>query len=95
MKQILIKPIVSEKTMNLIPENKYTFEVLKKSNKIEIAKTIKQEFKVNAIKVNIINIKSKTKNALRANRGKTRSWQKAVVTIEKGQKIPGFDVKEK
>lgn len=94
MKQILLRPIITEKSMNLITEGKYSFEVNKDCNKIEVAQAIKLIYKVEPVKVNIINIKSRSKLFRSRTKGTTRSWQKALVTLKKGQKIAEFDVKK-
>ena len=83
---IVVKPIITERSMALIAEGKYTFEVLKSANKIEIASAIETLFpgtKVAA--VNTMNVSGKTKRMGR-NVGTTRSWKKAVVTIKADSK---------
>jgi len=82
----VVKPIITERSMALIAEGKYTFEVLKSANKIEIASAIETLFpgtKVAA--VNTMNVSGKTKRMGR-NVGTTRSWKKAVVTIKADSK---------
>lgn len=93
MKQIILKPTITEKAMNMISDGKYTFEVAKDANKIEIAQAIKVMYKVDPISVNVMNIKSKNKSYKGRWQGQTRSWQKAIVRLKKGQKIAEFDVK--
>jgi len=84
---LLIKPLITEKTRNLaIKENKYVFNVKKESNKKEIKKAIENLYKVEVINVNIINTKSKPKRLGRS-LGKTKGFKKAIVTIRKGQTI--------
>ena len=84
---LLIKPLITEKTRNLaIKENKYVFNVKKESNKKEIKKAIENLYKVEVIDVNIINTKSKPKRLGRS-LGKTKGFKKAIVTIRKGQTI--------
>ena len=83
---IVVKPIITERSMALINEGKYTFEVLKSANKIEIASAIETLFpgtKVAA--VNTMNVSGKTKR-MGKNVGTTRSWKKAVVTIKADSK---------
>ena len=83
---IVVKPIITERSMALINEGKYTFEVLKSANKIEIATAIETLFpgtKVAA--VNTMNVSGKTKR-MGKNVGTTRSWKKAVVTIKADSK---------
>ena len=89
---IVVKPIITKRSMALIAEGKYTFEVLKSANKIEIASAIETLFpgtKVAA--VNTMNVSGKTKRMGR-NVGTTRSWKKAVVTIKvDSKKIEFFE----
>lgn len=83
---IVIKPIITERSMSGIAQNKYTFEVHKDANKIEIANAIETLFpgtKVAA--VNTMNVSGKQKRMGR-NVGTTRSWKKAVVTIKADSK---------
>lgn len=84
--RILIKPIITEKAMNLSASGKYVFEVAPKTNKTEIKKAIKLLYKVNPIKVNIIKVKGKKVQYGKA-RGRTKNWKKAIVTLKKGEKI--------
>ncbi|MBP1556913.1 MAG: 50S ribosomal protein L23 [Oscillospiraceae bacterium] len=83
---IVIKPIITERSMSGIAQGKYTFEVHKDANKIEIANAIETLFpgtKVAA--VNTMNVSGKQKRMGR-NVGTTRSWKKAVVTIKADSK---------
>ena len=83
---IVIKPIITERSMSGIAQGKYTFEVHKDANKIEIASAIETLFpgtKVAA--VNTMNVSGKQKRMGR-NVGTTRSWKKAVVTIKADSK---------
>lgn len=94
MKQIFIKPIITEKSMNQVHDGKYSFCVNRSANKIEIAKEIAKIYKVKAIKVNIVNIAGRSKIFGQKHRGSTKSIQKAIITLKKGEKIKEFDVKE-
>ena len=83
---IVVKPIITERSMSGIAAGKYTFEVAKTANKIEIASAIETLFpgtKVAA--VNTMNVSGKQKRMGR-NVGTTRSWKKAVVTIKADSK---------
>ena len=83
---IVVKPIITERSMALIAEGKYTFEVLKSANKIEIASAIETLFPGTKVaSVNTMNVSGKTKRMGR-NVGTTRSWKKAVVTIKADSK---------
>ena len=83
---IVVKPIITERSMTLINEGKYTFEVLKSANKIEIASAIETLFPGTKVaSVNTMNVSGKTKR-MGKNVGTTRSWKKAVVTIKADSK---------
>jgi len=84
--KILIKPIITEKTTFLEKEGKYVFEVSPKANKTEIKKAIKEIYKVEPTKINIIKSKGKRIRYGRTT-GRTKNWKKAIVTLKKGQKI--------
>ena len=83
---IVVKPIITERSMALIAEGKYTFEVLKSANKIEIASAIETLFPGTKVaSVNTMNVSGKTKR-MGKYVGTTRSWKKAVVTIKADSK---------
>ena len=90
-RQIVLRPIISERSYDLINENQYTFEVIKQANKIEIGKAIEEIFGVTVLKVNTMNVKGKPKR-VRYAKGYTRTWKKAIVTIAEGQTIEAFGV---
>lgn len=94
MKQIIIAPKISEKSMGFTPDGKYVFEVSIKVNKIEIAKAIESIYKVNVKKINVINTQGKIKNFRGRASGKTKNRKKAIVTLKKGQKIAEFEMKK-
>lgn len=77
---IIIRPIITEKSMLGATEKKYTFEVAKKSGKIEIAKAVEELFNVKVAKVNTVNVRGKLRRQGR-NQGYTRAWKKAYVTL--------------
>lgn len=89
-RDIILKPIVTEKSMNLLADNKYTFLVDKKANKSEIKSAIESIFKVKVENVNTMNIKGKPKRMGRFE-GKRPDRKKAIVTLKAGQKIRIFD----
>ena len=88
-RDIIIRPIITEHSYDLIEKNKYTFEVARDANKIEIAKAVEVLFDVHVTKVNTMNVKPKVKR-VRYVPGLTRRWKKAIVTIEEGQTIEIF-----
>ena len=82
----IIQPIITEKATVLSEQNKTVFKVHKSANKKTIKKNIEKLFKVNVIKVNIINLKSKIK--FKQGKLSTKSgYKKAVITLKKGQSI--------
>ena len=87
--EVIIRPIVSERSFDLMNENKYTFEVAKNAPKEEIRAAIQKLFGVRVLKVNTINVKPKKKR-VRYQVGMTRSWKKAVVTLAPGDTIEVF-----
>ncbi len=86
-REVIIRPIITERAFDQIEEeNRYTFEVAKTSNKIEIAKAIQEIFNVTVVKVNTVNVKPKPKR-VRYQMGYTRSWKKAIVKLAEGDSI--------
>ena len=86
---IIIRPIVTEKSMMGISAKKYTFEVAKAANKIEIAKAVEELFKGKVAKVNTVNVRGKLRRQGRYE-GYTRSWKKAYVTLTEDSKSIEF-----
>ena len=82
----IISPIVTEKSTNLSEQNKIVFKVSNKLNKIILKKNIEKIFKVNVIKVNIINKQSR-KKVTRGKKVKIPGYKKAIITLKKGQSI--------
>ena len=78
---IIIAPVVTEKSNDGINEGKYTFKVNKKATKPEIAKAVEKLFEVKVLKVNTISVKGKEKR-VGAHKGFTSDWKKAIVTID-------------
>ncbi|MCX5779405.1 MAG: 50S ribosomal protein L23 [Firmicutes bacterium] len=87
---IIIKPVVTEKSMNLLADNKYTFVVDKKSNKTEIKNAIEDIFKVKVDKVYTMIVKGKPKRMGKFE-GRTSDRKKAIVSLKPGQKIKLFE----
>ncbi len=78
---IIIRPIITEKSSNAIAQGRYTFEVAKKATKIQIADAVEKLFEVKVLKVNTISMKGKEKR-VGVHTGKTSDWKKAIVTID-------------
>lgn len=89
-REIIIKPVVTEKSVDLMQENKYCFKVAKDANKIEIKNAIEEIFKVTVVSVNTVNVHGKMKRMGRT-QGMTASWKKAVVTLREGDSIEVFE----
>jgi large subunit ribosomal protein L23 len=87
--EVIIRPVVSERSYDLMAEGKYTFEVAAKAPKEEIAAAVEKIFNVHVKKVNTMWVKPKNKR-VRYVTGKTRTWKKAVVTLAEGEQIEVF-----
>jgi large subunit ribosomal protein L23 len=89
-RDIIFRPIVTEKSVGNAQLNKYTFEVRPDANKIEIRDAIHEIFKVTVVDVNTMNMKGKprTRHDKRGrHEGHTKDWKKAIVTLKQGDKI--------
>ena len=78
---IILAPIITEKSNDAMQEGKYTFRVNKNATKIEIANAVQKLFDVKVLKVNTISVSGKKKR-VRYTQGKTSDWKKAIVTID-------------
>ena len=78
---IIIAPVITEKSNDGMQEGKYTFEVNKKATKVDIANAVEKLFEVKVLKVSTMTVKGKTKRVGRYE-GKTSDWKKAIVTID-------------
>ena len=88
---IIIAPVITEKSMSGIADKKYTFKVAKDANKYQIADAVKELFKVDVAKVNTINVRGQ-KRRMGRYEGYTASWKKAIVTLTADSKpIEFFD----
>ena len=88
---IIIRPIMTEKSIMGVAERKYTFKVAKDSNKIEIAQAVEKLFGVKVLKVNTMNCKGRAKR-VGLNAGYMSDWKKAIVTLTEDSK--GIEVFE-
>lgn len=86
---IIIRPIITEKSMAGTQEKKYTFEVAKNANKIQIAKAVAEVFGVEVKKVNTLHVRGRLRRQGR-NEGYTPSWKKAIVTLTESSKAIEF-----
>ncbi|MBN2442036.1 MAG: 50S ribosomal protein L23 [Spirochaetales bacterium] len=87
---IIIEPLVTEKSNTMRETGKYEFKVDARANKKQIKRAIEEMFDVRPVKCNIINYKGKPKR-VRYKRGYTAGWKKAIVTLVKGEKIAVFE----
>ena len=83
--EIILRPIMTEKSITGVADKKYTFKVAKDANKIEIAKAVEELFGVKVIKVNTMNCKGRSKR-VGMNAGYQSDWKKAIVTLSEDSK---------
>ena len=88
--QILIEPVLSEKSNILREEGKYVFKVDPRASKIQIKEAVRQLYNVNPVSCNVIRVGGKPKR-LRSRPGYTSSWKKAIVKLSKDEKIGIFE----
>jgi large subunit ribosomal protein L23 len=89
-RDVILAPLITEKSMTATAANQYTFEVHSRATKTQIRHAVEEIFSVNVIKINTTNVAGKVKNfARRGTRtsGKQSDWKKAIVTLKPGQKI--------
>lgn len=90
LRDVLIKPVVTEKTTALMQENKYTFIVPLKANKVEIRQAVEKLFKVKVEQVNTIRVEGKIKR-MGKHAGKRPDYKKAIVKLAPGERIEFFE----
>ncbi|MEW5761929.1 MAG: 50S ribosomal protein L23 [Bacillota bacterium] len=90
VRDVIIRPVVTEKSMALLEQNKYTFLVHPQANKTEIKKAVEELFKVKVLKVNTLRRPGKMKRVRRV-AGMTPETKRAVVTLRPGDKIEIFE----
>lgn len=86
---IILKPVITERSMENIQMKKYTFKVANDANKVEIAKAVEELFGVKVAKVNTISMRGRLKRQGRT-MGYQPDWKKAVVTLTEGSKTIEF-----
>ncbi len=87
--QVIIRPIVSEKSYALAAADRYTFRVHPKAHKTEIRQAVERLFDVKVLEVRTMNVRPKPKRRGLIS-GQTRAWKKAVVQVREGDSIPIF-----
>ncbi len=87
---IIVRPVISERSVELMEDNKYTFIVDKKANKSEIKKAVEEIFDVSVTRVNTLKVRGK-KRRMGRYEGKTPERKKAIVTLKPGDRIEVFE----
>ena len=87
--QVIIRPVVSEKTYVLAEAGKYTFRVHDRAHKTQIRQAVEELFDVHVLEVRTASVKSKPKRRGHTS-GKSRHWKKAIVQVRAGETIPIF-----
>ena len=88
--EVLLAPVVSEKSYSLINDRKYTFKVHKDAHKTQIRQAVEELFDVNVENVNIVKVQAKPKRR-GMSIGKRPGWKKAIVQVRQGQTIEIFE----
>ena len=89
-RQVIIRPVVSEKSYALMADGKYTFRVHDRAHKTQIARAVEEVFDVTVLNVRTQSIRSKPKRR-GLHSGKTRAWKKAIVKLAPGDRIELFE----
>ena len=90
-RQVLVRPLITEKATMLTGENKYAFRVDPRANKIQIRQAVEAAFDVRVTAVNVLNVKGKRRRLGRRSPGKSPDWKKAIVTLAEGDKLEIFE----
>ena len=90
MRDIIIEPLLTEKSNILREQNKYMFRVDPRANKLQVMSAVRALFDVHPVSCNIVNVKRKPKR-VRYQKGYTASWKKAVVTLRENERISLFE----
>ena len=93
--EVLLGPVVSEKATELAADNKYTFVVSDRANKVEIRRAVEDRYSVRVANVRTITVHPKEKGTgyigrSKSRRGYTTAWKKAIVTLQEGERIADF-----
>ena len=92
--EIVLRPVISEKSLDQTQRDKYHFAVHDAANKLQIKAAVEELFKVRVVDVNVLNTKAKEKTRGRRRgrvKGYTSPWRKAIVTLAAGDKIEFFE----
>jgi large subunit ribosomal protein L23 len=88
--EVLIRPVISEKSYQQIAQNQYTFRVHKDAHKTQVRQAVEELFEVKVERVNIVKVQAKPKRRGRI-LGSKKGWKKAVVQLRKGDTIEIFE----
>jgi large subunit ribosomal protein L23 len=88
--QVLIRPVVSEKSYQLSSADRYVFRVHPDAHKTHIRQAVEALFDVHVVDVRTMSVKSKPKRRGNTPKGRTREWKKAIVQVRAGESIPIF-----
>ncbi|GAC1699241.1 MAG: 50S ribosomal protein L23 [Candidatus Limnocylindrales bacterium] len=88
---VLLRPVITEKSMTETNTGRYTFAVVKDASKLEIAQAVAEAFKVDVLAVNTSTVKGKSRRVGKRV-GKKSDWKKAIVTLAEGQRIERYFV---
>ena len=89
-RQVLLAPVVSEKSYGLIEQNKYSFKVHQDAHKTQVRQAVEEVFGVTVVRVNIVKVQSKPKRRGMI-RGQRPGWKKAIVQLAPGESIEIFE----
>ncbi len=89
-RQVIIAPVVSEKSYSLIENDKYSFRVHEKAHKTQVRQAVEELFDVNVVAVNILKVQPKPKRR-GVSRGRKPGWKKAIVQLRPGERIEIFE----
>jgi large subunit ribosomal protein L23 len=89
-RQVIIRPVVSEKSYALMAEGKYTFRVHDRAHKVQVAQAVEEIFDVHVRSVHTAKVNSKPKRR-GLHSGRSRSWKKAIVQLAPGERIELFE----
>jgi large subunit ribosomal protein L23 len=89
-RNVLVRPVISEKSYALIAEGKYTFRVADRAHKTQIAHAVEEVFDVKVAGVRTAKVRSKPKRR-GLHQGRTRGWRKAIVQLAPGERIELFE----
>ena len=88
--EVLIRPVISEKSYELITQNRYTFKIHQDAHKTQVRQAVEQMFDVTVVKVNILKVQAKPKRRGLI-KGTRPGWKKAIVQVRVGETIPIFE----